>query len=536
MQCGSVFAPVIQYVVNLVYQLMKAIQSLVYSFSGINIFAKATASSMNKTAGSANKASKSLAGIHGEINNVSENNNSSGSGSASPNIDLSQIDNSMTTWIEKWKIQISKLFEPFKNAWNSQGQNTIDSIKNALNNMKESINSMGKSWLEVWSNGTGQYTIEYILKIFQNIFYTIGEISKAWTNAWDSNNRGTQLVQSMWDAFNKLLELIEVVTGKIKEFASSPIIQEYFANAIEMITNFWNALGGLIEFLTGVFTGDWAKVWNGLKDFVSNIFEMIWNIINEKIILIKVIITNVLTEITNIWSNVWNGIKDFASNIWNGLLDKIDNIFPGMRNIIETNIENIKNIIGEMLNRVGNGWNNIGETVSRVWSGVKTATINIWSQIYNIIKGPINWILEGIEKMANGVVIGINKVIRSLNTLHFTMPDWLGGGTFGINLPTINQVSLPRLAKGNVAYSPLIAQFGEYSGASTNPEITAPQNILKETFDEVLSDHEWNNSDNNSPMQLSVYVGNKKLGEVLLDNLRDIRRQTGQGIEVLVGG
>ena len=55
---GGVFAPVIEYVVGLVYQLMKAIQSVVYAFSGINIFAKSTASSMNKTANSASKVSK----------------------------------------------------------------------------------------------------------------------------------------------------------------------------------------------------------------------------------------------------------------------------------------------------------------------------------------------------------------------------------------------------------------------------------------------------------------------------------------------
>ena len=43
---GSVLAPVIEYVVNLVYQLMKAIQSLVYALSGVNIFANASAKLM----------------------------------------------------------------------------------------------------------------------------------------------------------------------------------------------------------------------------------------------------------------------------------------------------------------------------------------------------------------------------------------------------------------------------------------------------------------------------------------------------------
>ena len=82
----------------------------------------------------------------------------------------------------------------------------------------------------------------------------------------------------------------------------------------------------------------------------------------------------------------------------------------------------------------------------------------------------------------------------------------------------------------------MIAQFGEYAGARTNPEITAPQSILKDTFDEVLSNHEFNNSRSGSPLQLAVYVGNKKLGDILLDDLRQKRRSTGKGLEVLVGG
>lgn len=98
---GSVFAPVIEYVTNLVYNLMKAVQSLVYAFSGVNIFAKATASSMKNAAGSAKQTSKSLSGIHNEINNISYDKNSGGNGT--PNIDLSQIDNASNSIIEMIK-------------------------------------------------------------------------------------------------------------------------------------------------------------------------------------------------------------------------------------------------------------------------------------------------------------------------------------------------------------------------------------------------------------------------------------------------
>lgn len=43
-------------------------------------------------------------------------------------------------------------------------------------------------------------------------------------------------------------------------------------------------------------------------------------------------------------------------------------------------------------------------------------------------------------------------------------------------------------AKGNVAYGPTVAEFGEYSNANSNPEITAPQNLMRETLFEALTD------------------------------------------------
>ena len=528
---GSALAPVIEFVINLVYQLMKAIQSLVYAFSGVNIFANASAkaySSMANSAKEANKETKQLAGVHSDINNIQSNDSSSGGGggNVAPDFDLSKIDSDMTSWIDKWREKLESFFEPLKKAWEKEGKQTISSFQNAFEQVKETVRSMGMSLSEVWKNGTGQITLELFLSILQNMFDIVGEISKAWRNAWNTDDKGTKLLQAMWDTLNRLLELIDKIIEKIKEFVANPVVQEYFENTIEMLTNFWNALKGLIDYITGIFTGDWEKAWNGMKEFSNSVLGLIWNIISEKLLIIKAVITNALNTVKNIWNSIWEGIKNIASNIWNGLLNKIDEIFPGMRNIIETNITNIKNKISEILNNIKTTWSNI-------WNKIKTTTSNIWNGIWNVIKKPINWILEGIEKMANGIVSGINKLISGLNTMHFTMPDWLGGGTFGINLPTISYVDLPRLAKGAVLKVPTIAEMAEYPGANTNPEIVTPQNIMEEIFDKVLSRYQ---NEDSSPIYLTVNVGNEKLGQILLDDLRNMKRRSGKDIEALIGG
>ena len=247
--------------------------------------------------------------------------------------------------------------------------------------------------------------------------------------------------------------------------------------------------------------------WQGICDTAISIWTAI-----------KDFFVNIWTTISEFFSNIWNGIKEVATNIWNGITTTISNVING-----------IKDTISNVLNTIKTIWNNI-------WNGLKATVTNIFNGIWNVIKGVINSILGGIEGMANGVINGINWVTRALNNLSFDVPDWvpgLGGKKFGFNIPQLSRVSIPRLAKGAVLKVPTVAEMAEYPGARANPEIVTPQNIMEETFDRVLSRYNDNQQIN---LSLTVNVSNKKLGQILLDDLRDMKRRSGNGIEALVGG
>ena len=209
---GSALAPIIQFVTNLVYKLMKAIQSVAYALTGVNIFANASAdaySSMADSAKEANKQTKQLAGVHSEINNISSNDSNSGgggSGNVAPSIDLSEVDTSMVSWIDKIKERLSTLFEPIKNSWDTYGQPLMDSIKYSFNSNLELIKTIGKSFEEVWLNGTGEQTCNTILQILTSIFNTCGNINKAFKEAWE-NSGGTEIIQNLWNGLNNILEI-----------------------------------------------------------------------------------------------------------------------------------------------------------------------------------------------------------------------------------------------------------------------------------------------------------------------------------------
>lgn len=623
---GSALAPVIQFVTNLVYKLMKAIQSVVYALTGVNIFAKASASSMGNVASNAKKAkneTKQLAGIHNEINNISDNDSGSdsggGSGSVTPDFDLSNVDKEMSLLAQK----LYDFFKPIKESWDIYGPELINQIKVTAGQVGYLLSSVWGSFEKIITNGTIYTTLKLIFEI-------IGNIAEAFANAWNYNGNGDAIVQNLANAFNSLLKAINNVvkdekfqnwlnncsdkfreiSEKIADINWQPLIDALFDIGEKIGTVALNILSGLVDVfkwltehpeiaelilaisvsisvvstvigvLSGVLTAlkaititlnisllsliitiafiivaialiilaimNWdtiikalkntwemikqkaQEIWNAIAQFFSNLWEGIKNTVSNVWNGIKTFLSNLWNGILNIVKTVFNAIATFFKNIWNGIKNVVSTVWNGIKTTISNLINGIKKTISTVLNGIKTIWNNI-------WNGLKTTVSNIFNGIWNVVKKVINSILGGIEGMANGVVNGVNTIIKALNNLKIDIPDWVpkfGGQKFGFNIGLIPKVSIPKLAKGNVAYGETLAIFGEYSGAKSNPEITAPQSILRDTFEDVLSGHNENNS---QPLHVTIQYLGKTIFDDTIDYINSKTRRTGKNTIVMVG-
>lgn len=63
--------------------------------------------------------------------------------------------------------------------------------------------------------------------------------------------------------------LAEVVAAFI------PLVSTIVDAVIPIIGDLTKILGGLIDFITGVFTGNWEQAWNGIKDIFSGVWDLI---------------------------------------------------------------------------------------------------------------------------------------------------------------------------------------------------------------------------------------------------------------------
>lgn len=93
--------------------------------------------------------------------------------------------------------------------------------------------------------------------------------------------------------------------------------------------------------------------------------------------------------------------------------------------------------------------------------------------------------------------------------------------SWGINLP-----KLPFFESGNVATSPTLGIFGEYSSARSNPEITAPQNILRQTFREELD----SNNGSEEIGRITINLGSQQIFDEFIDYVNDKTERNGTSV------
>ena len=144
-------------------------------------------------------------------------------------------------------------------------------------------------------------------------------------------------------------------------------------------------------------------------------------------------------------------------------------------------------------------WNFLSEKVKEIWGKVKSFWNEHIAQVFtkewwlNLAKKCGNGLISGFEKAINGI-IGmfekmINWVVDGINSIGFDIPDWLGGGHFGFNIPKVQfgRVSIPRLAQGAVI--PPNREFMAVLGdQKSGTNIETPLATMVQAFKQALAE------------------------------------------------
>ena len=218
--------------------------------------------------------------------------------------------------------------------------------------------------------------------------------------------------------------------------------------------------------------------------------------------------------------STWNNVKNSTENTWNTIKNKIKQGAQGAWSGITSVFGNTANWFRTIFTRAWTAVKNVFSTGGRIFDGIKEGIVNVFKTIVNAIIGGINKVVAVPFRAINNIL----NSIKSVSIAGLKPFNWIW---------TIQVPQIPRLAKGNVAYEETLAVFGEYSNARNNPEITTPQNIMRETFEDVLSNRGGNSGQS---IHLTVNYLGKNIFDDTIDYINEKTRRTNKNTIIQVGG
>ena len=276
--------------------------------------------------------------------------------------------------------------------------------------------------------------------------------------------KGISFIQKFTDKWNKLEPATQktIVKFGMVAAAAGPLLMGFgkVSSGIRtMISNF-GKIGGLITRLTGVsgFSGlatiltgpvgiAIAAVvagaaliytnWDRIEPIVKKIgqrFVEFWNTVQPQ-----------LQPFIDICMEIGSYLKDILlevfKTVWQAAGDIIVAWFDQVSEVIDNVLGIFEGIITFLTGVFQGNW-------EQAWTGIVQAVGSIFGTLEALVKAPLN-----------AVINLVNKAINAINNISVTLPDVVGGGHIGFNIPTI-----PTLAKGTDNWQGGIVQISEKGG------------------------------------------------------------------------
>ena len=228
---------------------------------------------------------------------------------------------------------------------------------------------------------------------------------------------------------------------------------------------------------------------------VSAIPEIIPQLITALSQIVGIIVVNLVSKIPKLFGSIWDSLV----SIFSAVPQFFASVF---KNAVEFIKLPFRTIIGFF---------------KGVWQGIKNVFSKVGSSIGDAIKGAVssavNKVLSGATRIINGFISSINVAVGVINAIP------------GVNIKKINQLSVPKLAKGAVipGGKPFLAMLGDQPSGQTN--IEAPLDTIVDAVRIALG----GSGGFNGRVEVPIYLDSRQIAVAIRDAENNLGTQTVTG-------
>lgn len=226
-------------------------------------------------------------------------------------------------------------------------------------------------------------------------------------------------------------------------FAANPIgiVIAAVAALVAAFILLWNNCEGFRNFWIGLWenlkvaakaVADWfVQAWTDVGNFFIGLWDSIVTGVNTAIEAVKLVFstianwvnTSVIQPITGFFTNLWNGFRNGAASAWEGVksvFSAVGGFFSGVFGIVKDKIVSVFQAGGKVFNNIKDG-------------------------IVNVFKTVVNGIITGINKVVRLPFDGLNKILDRIHGIKIAGIKPFSWLTWRAPIPEI-----PYLARGGV--------------------------------------------------------------------------------------
>jgi hypothetical protein len=294
-----------------------------------------------------------------------------------------------------------------------------------------------------------------------------------------------ELAPVLVDVMGELAPVIADVAGQIPGLLTSlfpllPVLGELAGVFLDLVAQLLPVFVDLFAALLPTI----VELVPVIADFISEAMAILVPILLDLVDALAPIVQALLP----VFMELFEALAPVALQLIEAMLPLIELLLPLFIEFIEfltPILVTVAEIIGTVLVAAVGFFTDAIAGVTEDIDAFSTFFSEVWTGIKSFFGDIINGLISGFEGFVNGAIKGVNRVIDAINSLSFTVPDWvpeIGGASFGFNLRRLSEISLPRvaLADGGLVTGPTTALIGE-----AGPEVVIPL----DRFERMLGDN-----------------------------------------------
>ena len=220
-----------------------------------------------------------------------------------------------------------------------------------------------------------------------------------------------KLIGTLIDTLTGLFEFLKPVLKWILDVFGGPLIdmvKGFLDGVFRVVKGVIEFFQGLLDFLNGIFTGNWSKVWTGVKEMVAGVFNAIVGLVEAAIFgkLLKFAVEG-FKAIGDAIMAPLRGAWDFMTGLWDNITGLWDSAVAGIKQLWSQLWVNVKDDFAAF---VSEQWRNFTSWASKIWDWFAALPGKVLGYLSNAGK----WLEQSGTDLLWGLLGGITSAAGAL--------------------------------------------------------------------------------------------------------------------------